>query len=79
MPKTYSGDLRERLVAAVGSGMSRCEAAEVFGVAISTAVKWMQRLAIRAVGQRSRVGARRGWSSARSGHWRLSASGRMPS
>ena len=44
MPKAYSGDLRERLVAAVGSGMSRCEAAEVFGVAISTAVKWMQRL-----------------------------------
>ena len=44
MPRAYSGDLRERLVAAVGSGMSRCEAAEVFGVAISTAVKWMQRL-----------------------------------
>jgi transposase len=44
MPKTYSSDLRERLIAAVGSGMSRNEAAEVFGVAISTAVKWMQRL-----------------------------------
>jgi transposase len=44
MPRAYSSDLRERLVAAVGSGMSRNEAAEVFGVAISTAVKWMQRL-----------------------------------
>jgi transposase len=44
MPKTYSDDLRERLTAAVTSGMSRNEAAEVFGVAISTAVKWMQRL-----------------------------------
>jgi transposase len=44
MPKSYSSDLRERLIAAVTSGMSRCEAAEVFGVAISTAVKWMQRL-----------------------------------
>lgn len=44
MPKTYSSDLRERLVTAVTSGMSRNEAAEVFGVAISTAVKWMQRL-----------------------------------
>jgi transposase len=44
MPKSYSSDLRERLVAAVTSGMSRNEAAEVFGVAISTAVKWMQRL-----------------------------------
>jgi transposase len=44
MPRAYSGDLRERLIATVTSGMSRCEAAEVFGVAISTAVKWMQRL-----------------------------------
>jgi transposase len=44
MPRAYSGDLRERLIATVSSGMSRCEAAEVFGVAISTAVKWMQRL-----------------------------------
>ena len=44
MPKTYSSDLRERLIAAVTVGMSRNEAAEVFGVAISTAVKWMQRL-----------------------------------
>jgi transposase len=44
MPKTYSDDLRERLIAAVTSGMSRNEAADVFSVAISTAVKWMQRL-----------------------------------
>jgi transposase len=44
MPKSYSSDLRERLTAAVTSGMSRCEAAEVLRVAISTAVKWMQQL-----------------------------------
>jgi transposase len=44
MPKTYSDDLRERLTAAVASGMSCNEAADVFSVAISTAVKWMQRL-----------------------------------
>jgi transposase len=44
MPKTYSSDLRERLTTAVTSGMSRNEAADVFSVAISTAVKWMQRL-----------------------------------
>lgn len=44
MPKTYSNDLRERLTAAVTSGMSCNEAADVFSVAISTAVKWMQRL-----------------------------------
>lgn len=44
MPRTYSSDLRERLTAAVTAGMSRNEAADVFSVAISTAVKWMQRL-----------------------------------
>jgi len=44
MPKSYSSDLRERLAAAVTAGMSRNEAADVFSVAISTAVKWMQRL-----------------------------------
>src|SRR3974390_2994958 len=44
MPRAYSSDLRERLIAAVTVGMSRNEAADVFTVAISTAVKWMQRL-----------------------------------
>jgi len=44
MPKAYSSDLRGRLTAAVTAGMSRNEAADVFSVAISTAVKWMQRL-----------------------------------
>jgi transposase len=44
MPKAYSSDLRERLIAAVTTGSSRREAAELFDVAISTAVKWLQRL-----------------------------------
>jgi transposase len=44
MPRAYSNDLRERLVAAVMSGMSRREAAKIFDVAISTAVKWLQRV-----------------------------------
>jgi transposase len=44
MPKAYSSDLRERLIAAVTAGASRREAAELFDVAISTAVKWLQRL-----------------------------------
>jgi transposase len=78
MPKTYSSDLRERLIAAVTSGMSRNEAAEVFGVAISTAVKWMQRLRDQAVGRRNRVaGARRRWSSTRTRYWWSLRSGQM--
>jgi len=44
MPKSYSQDLRARVIEAVTSGASRREAAELFDVATSTAVKWMQRL-----------------------------------
>ena len=44
MPKAYSGDLRGRVIETVGAGTSRREAAEVFAVAVSTAVKWLQRL-----------------------------------
>lgn len=36
-------DLRERVVAAIEAGMSRRKAAEVFGVSVSSAVKWMQK------------------------------------
>ena len=44
MARAYSMDLRQRVVAAVeGGGMSCRSAAARFGVAVSTAVKWMQR------------------------------------
>src|SRR6516162_1669386 len=43
MPKAYSGDLRVRVIEMVRAGASRHEAAEVFSVAGSTAVKWLQR------------------------------------
>jgi transposase len=43
MTKPLSDDLRERLVAAVEGGQSRRAAAERFGIAPSTAVKWMNR------------------------------------
>lgn len=44
MGKPYSVDLRRRVVAAIESGMSRNQAARQFGVAISTAIGWMQRV-----------------------------------
>src|ERR1700678_3751128 len=44
MGKPYSLDLRKRVVAAVEGGMSRNRAAKQFGVAISTAIGWMQRV-----------------------------------
>lgn len=43
MPKSYSGDLRERVIEAVESGASRRETAERFEVSVSSAVKWVQR------------------------------------
>jgi transposase len=44
MGKPYSLDLRKRVVAAIEDGMSRNQAAKQYGVAISTAIGWMQRV-----------------------------------
>ena len=43
MTKPLSIDLRERLISAVEGGMTRRSAAERFGVAASTAIKWVDR------------------------------------
>src|ERR1700730_9387769 len=44
MAKSYSGDLRERVIEAVEiEGASRHEAAERFDISVSSAVKWLQR------------------------------------
>jgi transposase len=44
MGKPYSIDLRERVVAAVEQdGLSRHQAAERFGVSVSTAIGWVRR------------------------------------
>jgi transposase len=42
MPKAYSADVRERVIACVESGASRREAAEQFEVSASAAIKWLQ-------------------------------------
>jgi len=43
MARALSNDLRRRLVGAVDGGMTRRDAAERFGVAASTAIKWVRR------------------------------------
>jgi transposase len=43
MAKPYSMDLRERVVAAVEGGASRHQAAALFRVGISTAIRWVGR------------------------------------
>jgi transposase len=42
MPKSYSGDLRKRVIEAVEAGASRHEAAERFEISVSSAVKWLR-------------------------------------
>jgi transposase len=41
MTRPLSIDLRERVIAAVEGGLSRRAAAERFGVAVSSAIKWV--------------------------------------
>jgi len=43
MPRPYSLDLRERVVAAVESGCTVREVATTFGVSVASVVKWSQR------------------------------------
>jgi transposase len=43
MAKACSGELRERVIEAVEMGASRREAAELFDVSVSSAIKWLQR------------------------------------
>ena len=44
MPRAYSSDLRERVVAAVRKGRSRRSVAAAFDVSVSCVVKWLQRV-----------------------------------
>jgi transposase len=43
MPKSYSGDLRERVIEAVAAGATRRAAALQFRVSVSSAIRWVQR------------------------------------
>jgi transposase len=43
MTRPYSNDLRERAVALVESGRSRHQVAKLFGVGVSSVIRWCQR------------------------------------
>ena len=43
MPRSYSTDLRVRVIEAISDGLSRRRAAARFGVGVSTAIKWYRR------------------------------------
>ena len=73
MPRPYSQDLRDRVVASVGSGRSRRAAATIFSVSVATVVRGSQRFAATgsaaalAMGGRRphRLASRRDWLLAR--------------
>jgi transposase len=44
MPAPYSQDLRNRVASAILGGSSARRAADRFGIGISTAIRWAQRL-----------------------------------
>ena len=59
MAKPYSNDLRERVAAAVVSGRSCREVANLFGVSVASAVKWSQRLRTTGTAASRRMGGHR--------------------
>ena len=68
MPKPYSQDLRERVIRAVEGGASCHEAAAIFEVSPSSAIKWVARwrrsgsaAAKPMGGKRSPLDERKGW------------------
>ena len=60
MPRAYSNDLRERVAAWVLSGRSCRETAKLFGVSVSSVVKWSQRQRATGSAAALRMGGRRG-------------------
>jgi len=73
MPRAYSLDLRERVVAAVAAGESCRTVAKTFKVSVASVVKWSQRFrstgsaAAKPVGgvRRNSLGGQRDWLLAR--------------
>ena len=73
MPRPYSQDLRDRVVASVAGGCSRRAAAKIFSVSVATVVRWSQRFettgsaAALAMGGRRprRLAGKRDWLLAR--------------
>ena len=73
MPRPYSQDLRDRVVASVAGGRSRRATAKLFSVSVATVVRWSQRFrttgnaAALAMGGRRphRLASKRDWLLAR--------------
>jgi transposase len=61
MAKAYSMDLRDRVVAAVRSGMSRHQAAKRFAVSVASVVRWCQLADRTGSAKPGKLGGHRPW------------------
>jgi len=59
MPRPYSQDLRDRVVASVAGGRSRRATAKLFCVSVATVVRWSQRFATTGSAAALAMGGRR--------------------
>lgn len=71
MPRAYSLDLRERVVAAVAAGESCRRVAGAFKVSVASVVKWSQRFRATGSAAAKRMGGRPGLQLAPQREWLL--------
>ncbi len=72
MPRPYSQDLRDRVVALVTGGRSRRATAKLFSVSVATVVRWSQRFRATGSAAALAMGGRRltVWPAGATGCWR---------
>src|SRR5262249_22705756 len=78
MPRALSNDLRERVAQATAGGLTVREAAKIFNVSISSAVKWSQRRRDTGSAAAKSVGGVRRDALAEAGSWVLARIAEKP-
>ena len=78
MPRAYSLDLRERVVAAVVSGQSCRHVAETYNVSVASVVKWSQRFRGTGSAAAKRMGGTQPRSLAAERDWLLARLAAVP-
>jgi transposase len=78
MPRAYSLDLRERVVAAVAAGASCRKVAEVYRVSVASVVKWSQRFRATGSAAAKRMGGKQPRSLAEERDWLLARLAEVP-
>lgn len=78
MPRPYSLDVRERVVAAVAGGQTVREVASIFGVSHASVVRWSQRHRRTGGVAALKIGGRRSFALAPHRNWLLARVAEQP-